>query len=598
MEVQNVSQFLGYENKRDITNQRPGVLIVGSRNVVSTDGDTIAIREGYTELGVENDALTPVKSSFEWLKLRIGQIALRSFDDTLQFFWSTEIGGDGEWYDVTDTLTNPQLSFTTFYNATEEDDQLLFVQGDNNIYTWSGGIATFASATATTITLEGTQTWVERGFLTAGTTQFILGGITYTYTGGETTTTLTGVTPDPTLGGHAPGDLIVQAIQTISNQPASSAPFTNDIIRIFRNQAIIGSYNDRTLYISADGDLTDYSPSSPRVPGEGISLTLDAAPVDIVVPNDGRDTENFYISAGKDFWFQATFVLSSDLQNETVTIAPLKSDTGQAAHNQGAVGFVKNFIAFVSVEPTFDFLGRIQDVDTAQSTNISDRIKKDFDAYDFTDCHVRYFKNNIYIALPAESLLLCYNLSKEFWEAPWFLPAGRIAIIDGNLCIHSNATPSTYKLFDGYNDNGNPIDAVARFSYQNWGERMKYKNYVMATAEGYMTANTTLNVTVLQDFEGYTGEPTFTVSGTESNIFAQNPIGSALGKNAFGKKKLAGEATPITKKKFRKYKKNIKQNFFEAAWQFSSNDVDQIWEIISFGGDVTISSDYPIKNIK
>lgn len=690
MEAQYVSEFLGYENKRDITNQRPGVLIVGSRNVVSTDGDTVAIRQGYTTLGTENNDLFPVEGSFEWQKLRIGQLALRSFNDTLQFFWSENIGGDGEWYDVYTSLTNPKLSFTTFYSADEEDDQLLFVQGDNDIYVWSGGVATYASATSTTLTLQGTETWVEKGFLTASTSiggattqfditnpagttfrytfdgtgtdpnitatsvpvgstiyvqaqnftagnngvfvvtgsganyfevtnasgvvesnktigtgfiepfakQLILDGVTYTYKGGETTTTLTNVTPDPTLGTPTVGDIIVQAVQVRPDLPASGAPFTNDIIRIFRNQVIIGSYNDRTLYISADGDYSDYSPSSPRLPGEGASTTLDAAPVDIIIPNDGRDSETFYISAGTDFWFQLNFTLSSDLQNESIVIVPLKSDTGQAAHNQGAVGFIKNYIAFVSKEPTFDFLGRISDVDTAQSTNISDRIKKDFDAYDFTDCHVRYFKNFSYIALPAESLLLAFNISKNFWEAPWDLPAGRIAVIDGELCIHSNATPSTYKLFQDYNDNGNPINAIARFSYQNWDSRMKYKNYVMATVEGYLTSNTTMDVTVLQDFEGYNGEPTFIVKGTETNIFATNPMGYALGKSALGKKKLAGEVSPLTKKKFRKYKKNVKQNFFEAAWQFSSNAEDQYWEIISFGGDVTLSSNYPIPNIK
>lgn len=583
-------------------------MIKGSRNVVSTDGDTIAIRQGFSEFGTENDSLFPIKGSYEWQKLRVGQIALRSYDDELEFYWSSTLGGDGEWYKVYDGLTSAKLSFTTFYSSTEQDDQLLFVQGDNDIYMWSGGIATFESATANTLTLQGTDTWAEKGFLTAGTRKIRVLDDTGTwreaaYTGGETTDTLTGVADDLTVYTISAGQPILQSVRVTSNQPATAPAsgargFTNDIIRVFRNQIIVGSYSNRTLYISDVGNFTDYTPSAPRLVGEGESLTLDAPPVDIIVPNEGVEEDVFYITAGEDFWYKVRFEKSADLVNEVVNVLPLKTSTGQAANNQGAVGFVKNFIAFVSKEPTFDFLGRIQDVDTTQSKPISDRIKTDFDSYDFTDCHMKFYRNNVYIALPQESLLLIYNFEKSFWEAPWDLPAGRLAVIGDDLILHSNATPSSYKLFDGYNDNGNPINAIARFSYQNFGERMKYKNYVMSMVEGYVTPQTILSVTVLQDFEGSSGEPTFTVDGAESDIFLANVGGAGIGKQALGKQKLAGEADDNTKKKFRKYKKSPKKDFFEAAWQFSTNDVDQRWEIISFGGDMVMSSNYPIRFIK
>lgn len=596
-----VSQFIGYENKKDITNQSPGVMIVGSRNVVSTDGDTVAIRQGYTELGTESDALTPIESSFEWQKLRIGQIALRSYDDELEFYWSPELGGDGEWYRVYDSMTSAKLSFSTFYSNTESDDQLLFVLGDNDIYMWSGGIATFASATSNTLTLQS-GTWASSGFLTSGTRAIRVLDDTgtwreATYTGGETTDTLTGVSDDLTAYTITAGQPVLQSVRVTSNKPASATTFTNDIIRTFRNQVIIGSYNNQDVYVSNVGDFTDYTFSSPRLPGEGASITLDAPPVDIIVPNDGQTLDSFYVTAGNDFWFQVTFVLSSDLTNENLEIQPLKTATGQAANNQGAVGFIKNYIAFVSKEPTFDFLGRLQDIDTTQAKPISDRIKTDFDSYDFTDCHVKYYRNNIYIALPVESLVLVYNFEKGFWEPPWDLPAGRLAVIGNELIMHSNSTPSSYKLFQGYNDNGNPINAVARFSYMSFGERMKYKNYTMAMAEGYITSSTQIEATVLQDFQGVGGEPTYVVDGTNGTILFSNPEGSALGKNAHGKVKLAGDADADNKKKFRVFKKNVKNNFFEAAWQFASNDVDQQWEIISFGGDVVLSSNQPIKYI-
>lgn len=599
-----VSEFLGYENKRDITNQRPGVLIVGSRNVVSTDGDTIANRQGYTVVGTESDALTPIESSFEWQKLRQGEIALRSYDDELEFYWSSALGGDNEWYRVEDGFSSVRFSFTTYFDTTEQDDKLLFVNGSNAIYTWTGAIATFDSATSNTITLEGAATWAEKGFATTGTRaiRVLDDGGTWreaTYTGGETTLTLTGLSDDLTAYTISPGQPVIQRVETTANKPASGAPFTNDIIRTFRNQVIVGSYNDQTLYISEVNDFTDFTPSAPRLPGEGASVTLDAPPVDIVIPNDGQEQQLFYVSAGNDFWFAIEFVLSSDLQNESVEIKPLKTSTGQAAHNQGAVGYAKNFITFVSKEPTFDFLGRVQDIDTTQSKPISDRIKRDFDSYDFTDCHVRYFRNNIYIAIPRESILLVYNFEKGFWEAPWDLPAGRLAVIGDDLCLHSNTTPSTYKLFQGYNDNGNPINSVALFSYQSMGERMKYKNFTMSQIEGYLTENTTLKTTILYDYNGFNGKASYDTSGTEESIiFKVVETSGTLGENTLGEHSLGGDGEETGKNKFRKFKKNVKNDFFELAFQFSTNDTDQQWEIISFGGNYTLSSNYPIKYIK
>lgn len=601
-----ISQFLGYESKRDVTNQNPGVLIKGSRNVVSTDGDTVAIRQGYTEYGTESDSLNPVESSFEWQKLRQGIIPLKSYDDELEFCWTTALGGDGEWYKVKDSWTSVAFSFTPFYSSTESDDQLLFVNGDNNIYMWSGGIATFASATSNTVTLQGTDTWTEKGFLTAGTRSIRILDDTgvwreAVYTGGESTTTLTGVGDDFTAYTISPGALVIQSVRTTSNKPASSAPFTNDIIRTLNNQVIVGSYNDQTLYISAVGDFSDYSPSAPRLPGEGASITLDAPPVDIIVPNDGQTQDTFYVSAGKDFWYAVSFELSSDTTKEAVRVQPLKSSVGGGAKNQGAVGFVKNFIAYVSNEPTFDFLGRIQDIDTPQSKPISDKIKTDFDGYDFTNCHVKFYRNNIYIALPVESLLLVYNLEKGFWEAPWDLPVRRLAVIDGQLIFHSNVTPSSYKLFDGYTDNGNPVNGIARFSYQNMGERMKYKNFTMVNIEGYITEITTLQTKVLYEYNGYGGESSFETVGDESGVIFKliEPSGT-LGDTSLGEHSLGGDGVgdDSGKNKFRKIKKQVKQDFFECAFEFSSNDVNQQWEILSFGGDYVQSSNYPIQIIK
>lgn len=605
-QFQVISQFLGYENKREITNQQPGVLIAGSKNVVSKDGDTVGIRQGYTVLGAENAALTPILGSYEFQKLRIGQLALRSYDDELEVYFSSNIGetgswtGTNQWIRVADGWSAVDFNFASVYNTTEADDMLLFVNGDSNIYEWSGGIAELASVTASTLTKEGAGSWAERGFFTAGTRQVVINGTTYTYTGGESTTTLTGVTPDPTIAGEGDGDIAVQKVRTNTNKPASG--LNNDLIEVLDNQVYIGSLTNRQIYVSANDDYTDYTFSSPRTSGQGALLTLDAPPVGFDVSTDGDGEKFLRISAGKDFWYQSKFILSADLVNENLNILPLKNSPLQGAIAQSAIGKVKNYTVFVSNEPTLDFLGNIENINTPQSKPISDRVKIDFDGYDFTggsiSPHVKYFRNNLYVTVPQESLLLIYNVEKGFWEAPWDLPAGRLAIIDGELCLHSNAVPETYKLFQGYNDNNNAINAVARFSYLNYGDRVHKKSHVHTFTEGYIGSSTELTRKILYDYEGSKGTSTETISGgSTTGIIFQAVESGGLGKQSLGKQPLGGGNAQTEVNKFRVIHNESRQDFFEEVYEYSTNDVDYQWEIIAFGADVTISSNKPV-NIK
>ena len=62
------NQFLGYVNKPDITNIAPNYLVVGSQNVISTDGNTVALRGGYTIDGATSTDESPIRSSYDWLR--------------------------------------------------------------------------------------------------------------------------------------------------------------------------------------------------------------------------------------------------------------------------------------------------------------------------------------------------------------------------------------------------------------------------------------------------------------------------------------------------------------------------------------------------
>ena len=89
----------------------------------------------------------------------------------------------------------------------------------------------------------------------------IINGHTYTYTGGQDTDTLTGVSGDPT--GEAVGSIVLQAVVIVSNTPVTSG-YSNDFIKVVQNQLYVGSYSSRTLYISANDDYTNYVIPTPQ----------------------------------------------------------------------------------------------------------------------------------------------------------------------------------------------------------------------------------------------------------------------------------------------------------------------------------------------
>ena len=580
------TDFKGYVNKVQKTKLPPGHLIAGSKNVLSTDDDLIATRKGRTLLGAANTALNPIESSFEWASSTGDELVLRSYDDELEFLYNNTT-----WYKLKESWSAVNFQYAAYYDTTEKLDLILFVNGDANIYSWSGGQTTYASLTSNTITKQGTATWAEKRFLTTGSVRILDSTGTwreYAYTGGIGTTTLTGVTPDPTATyTFTAGTVCVQSVVTTSNKPTTL--WKNDIIGVLNNQIFIGSNSSNQVYQSAVDDFDNFTPAA--TVGSPKLYTLDAT-ISAFIPGE----EFMYISAGNDFWYQIKNQLSADLQAEETIITRLKTGTMQGAYSQGAVEAFKNYIAFISNEPTLDFLGRVENVENAQQKPLSDPIKIDFDTYNFTNVHVKYFRNNIYIALPSQSLVLVYNINKGYWEAPQVLPVRRLAIINGELCGHSNSVPETYKLFTGYNDNDLPIEAIARFSYENYGDRVAKKNFTKWYNELFITSNTEVVRKIYFDYQGANGTKVATLKGNERKYTIIDSEGGGLGKENLGKKKLAGDAPTDDMRKYRKINTEQLQDFYEICPEYSSYGVDQRWAILAFGADVSLSknSNYEI----
>lgn len=593
------NKFLGYFTKADKTKIGPAYLVDGSRNVLTTENQTVTSRQGYTLDGQANSNLAPIISSFDWNTSTGVERNLRGYSDELEYRY---VASDGTitWRQLKDSFSEEVINFATYWDTDEIEDILLFVDTTSNIFAWSGGITTIDSVTASTITKEGTETWAETRFISDGTNydkKIIINGTEYTYTGGEGTTTLTGVTPNP-VGNVSNGDIAHQSVTTITNSAITGLPnaFKNTIIEVLDNQVWVGSNDRRDVYVSKINDLTDFSFTSPRLIGEGALLTLDGVPNGFVIQE-----QFMYISVKKSGWFQSDLTISSDNVREILTVVKLKTGPQQSAQAQSAIGKAKNSVIFISNEPTLDSLSRVQNIITPQTKPISDPIKPDFDNATFTTkADVKYFKNDIYVLFPSDSELRKYNIEEGYWDPPWDLPAGRLAIIGDELYLHSNSVPETYKLFDGFNDNENPINAIAKFGYitsaitnNGLGElRANQKFFTEWFTEGYIAANTTLNIKLLYDFNGFTTIANNEIVGaTDKKYVFVSESGGNLGKQNLGKQKLGGISSGNDLNKFRKIHELNPNNYYELQPIYFSDDVDFRWEILSFGGDIKPAKD-------
>lgn len=197
-EFQLVNSFKwGYRSREDVTNLPPGVLIKGSKNVLTNVSERVQIRQGYALDGATNDTISTQGNSFDWITrgngerhVRSGGLTSAANDGKLQYRY-VDSNGDVTWRDLLTSLTTVAYNFTTFWNTTEGLREMLFVNGTSNIFAWNGGLTEVLSSTANTITKAG-DTWLDEGFYnqtlaTIGdsTTQFDItnpAGTTFRYT--------------------------------------------------------------------------------------------------------------------------------------------------------------------------------------------------------------------------------------------------------------------------------------------------------------------------------------------------------------------------------------------------------------------------------
>jgi hypothetical protein len=591
----------GYVTVEDETNTDVHHLVTGSKNTLIDQQKKIRSRPGYTRLGASNTALTPVRSQYSWATSQGSNLPIRSYDDELEVYLGTvDNTAINAWTRVKDSWSTTEiLRFATWYDSTNIIDVLVFSQGDTNLYEWSGAVAVVGSISdGTHITKAGTTTWAQNRFYTTGTKKMLCvrTGTEYTYTSGETSTTL--VVSDST--GLVAGDILVQKIVTRSN--AVSSARNNDAIFTFENQLFVGSNDDETVSISKNSSYYDFAYSTPRVSGEGGILTLtDPA------RGFGNLAGNVLVFCGPSAAFKVIYkqITVGSVLTESLTALPLKSiGANQGLFNAECILPVGNSLVYLSNEPTLRMLDpSILTADDAQLKTLSTPIKPDFDNEDFTGAAMGWAKNAVHLAAPANSHVYILQYLEDangrllrFWQPPQVLPIRCFSLINDSIHGHSNAVPETYVLYDGLSDTASddtklPIEAVAAFAYNDYKKRAVLKTFDEYFVEGEINPGTNdLLNTLNYDFGGQTQMTQNTIDGSDEDILEGSVGYNSLAQQSLGQQSLAGLLNPpADARKFNVIFEIAREDFLKLQPIFSTNEVDRYWAITAHGANATLS---------
>ena len=587
----------GYFNKREITNMEPNCLVVGSKNMIINDGDKVATRKGYTLDGSAGAVTNKINSSYDFIS-KNGKKILRAYDGATANTGVLQVrteytAGTPVWEELLTGLTNTDFSYTSWWYATEAVRVMLFVDGTTSVRMWGGGVAYVSSNDATTLTKSGTETWAQAGFFInlAGRTVSVNGN-TYAYTGGENTTTLTGLVGLPAFTAGQP---VFQGVVTDTSITGASG-ITPDVVMTRDNQVWYEDTRSAVIYGSKNTDWADCGFTTPiRVPGEGFKITLDN-----FVVGSTQDEDSTYVFAGTDDIYKITFLLNAAQDGESIVIKKLRAGAGQSAISNKAIIPVKNGIMYFTNEKTLSWLTSVQNVFTPQSLPISDPIKNDFDSFDLTGATGVFFENEIWLAIPAENLVYRYDFDRALWQTPQTLPVSSFSIIknettqSNELYGHSNSKNETYKLNDGLSDNGVVIDFIACFAYRQYGNRASYKQYDQYYNELYMSGSTDVTVTHKYEYLGAELVVEKLIDGTDTGLLFGPVVDANLGKNNLGKDPLGSTATDIPDLgKYRCIHELKPVDFFENQIVFSSDSEDAQFEILAHGPDIRMSTSLP-----
>jgi len=533
----------------------------------------------------------------------------------------TTIGSSSTQFDITNpsgttfrytwdsTGTDPLISATTVpvgsYILLGAQN---FTAANNGLFVVTGSGTNYFEVTNASGVAENNKT-IGTGYIYTNFKKvLIISGTAYAYTGGETTTTLTGVTPNPSA--ITANTVILQAVITIFNSPATS--FNNDFIKVINNQAYVGSYTSRLCYISSNTDFTNYVVPSPRSAGDPELLTLDGT-----LNGIGVRLGNAHIAFGSGSWAEISF---TDITVGTTLTQQTKVDVKPVALLQSAYAheFIDNTgdnIIYLAKDQQVRTIGSSNNSFTTVYPSFSQEIASELSAETFTGGGLRCIGEFIYLTAPNSGKTYLRQerqsvdpngqvVAERLWHSPFTWGATRIDEINGTVVAFSNSNPQVYQVWDtdqwhddSPSDEPLPYICMLSFAYRTSGRRQGMTAFDKVFSEGYITQTTPLNLTINYNYQGSLGSNTSVVNSIQRSAYLFTPNASdpdSLGDSSLGEETL-GESDDETGSpplpKFKVINSLPLQNCFEYQLNYWSDTADAQWELLATATNATIDPD-------
>lgn len=543
-------------------------------------------------------------------------------------------GGSG--YLVGDTLTivGGNNNATLLVTSTDNSGKVLTVQITNPGSGYSPGIgqATTTNSqfgasgatinittvvTAGTITISGTKAWAQMGFDASGTVT--INGHTYAYTAGASGQTLYGVTPDPS--GEPSGSVAIQPV-FIHTVPANANPntlgfpfqgFICDFLKVIGNRVHLGSYSSREIPISSSTSYIDFTVPSPRSTGDPELLILDNLAKGISVSKGDA-----FISAGTKDWYEISYtqLTVSNVATEQTKVDKKPTAALSAALSHEFIDTVGDDIVYLAQDQQVRVLGTFRNLNNEKIPSISQEIYDEIGGETFisgfTVGQLRAVGDFIYLISPISGRAYIREtretvdeignvVAERLWYAPFEWSASRIAVVNDVTYVHSNANPQIYQVWDTnqWHDDS-PSGSIAydsgfQMAYRSYGRRqgMWFCNRIYA--EGYTTEGTKLTSGHFVEFEGgRTYQEVILNSPQKSAKFFSSANAASLGDDSLGDNPLGDGLDTLgigqqSLPKFKVIRKLNPANFTEHSLSVFSSGLDDQWEILCLGTNVTLN---------
>lgn len=605
-------RFGGFVNRDDATQVR-GVFVVG-QNVSFIGTDNPTIRKGYEAVGTEAADATPNKRAWTFETREGAKFELKAFDTKIRYWLE---GTSTDYLDLLTGLTaGLEFGYANISETGAATAKTFFCNGTDDWYEFNGAYATVSAVTGTTISIAS-GTWTALGFYSTGTRRVVINGTAYTYTGGEGTTTLTGVTPDPTLMPVTAGMVAVQqplavsAMNTVKGRVATAHDgrihARLETKKSVWNYSKLDNPDDWTAGASdGDGGAKEVEFGGPITAYGKLNKTVICFKPRIIKLLD-------FIQVGSrlDSPRYQTLVPSDD------------KSTSLGAVNQKSTFSTTKGIVFVTPDKRMMLLSGITANAEPEYVCLSEPIQPVFDRGVHDEATGICVDNVVYYAFKQDSdsayndTVLVGDLTKFTpdangqpvpirWDAPYVgWPVADWTAIESatdkrvEVRWHSAINSGSYRVIDSKSDNTAAFTTTLRTHSEHFDAPHKRKGIDMAYVEIKMSEITEVTATVLYDEDGTSGQETFVLDADSADHRFTNTQYNPFGASMFGSQQFGSNSENDAMSKYRFFielKKNVR--FFTVALQLSTDGEGQNYELIRYGYRLVEVENDPQRSLK